>query len=304
MFMSGFLQASEVQSSVEQSETVKKINQISYSQQMSFPAQGVGILQFSPESSSEQRSFSVFGESRNVKEELQQIGLLYDYGVTSNLSLGFSTLFGLKNVAKSNNFGTSNFKYSGIGDLHIQTTYISKLSKINLFYSADLGLGDKGKVATRSDEGNLHSGGLSITPSIAMETDASFGSMGTRLSYTLKGLRKFDYGDFEIVDQGANELNIMGFVEYQKSKTTYFGIRANLNFIEAETESVNDGFGDYKNDPKTILTTAVYGTFYANENFYLKPTISYKELQTKTINGINYSRNDITGLNLSIGAIF
>jgi|GEM_PF-6311740 len=114
--------------------------------------------------------------------------LLYQYSISEAATLGLSTFIGSTKVKTTpNGGGSSESKNSGMGDLTFKYSGWSALdSSSKLRWGADLGFSPgKSKAATVTADGNLYSGGMSLTPSVAWESTGSVLSWGVGGFYEL-----------------------------------------------------------------------------------------------------------------------
>lgn len=112
---------------------------------------------------------------------------LYQYTISQAMTFGLSTFIG-STKAKSTPAGgvSSESKNSGMGDLTFKYSGWSAMDASTLRWGADLGFSPgKSKTSTATADGNLYSGGMTLTPSVAWENPGSVLTWGIGASYDL-----------------------------------------------------------------------------------------------------------------------
>lgn len=136
----------------------------------------------------------------------------YMYTMSDTMTWGARTAFGTYKVKT-----TTESKNTGMTDLFLTYGGRSAMSSGTLHWDADLGISpSKGKESNASNDGNLYSGGMSLTPSVswvaAAGSSMSWGVTG-RYQYLME--RKLDSttAGVENTYTGGNALTLMPFIE-------------------------------------------------------------------------------------------
>jgi hypothetical protein len=131
-------------------------------------------------------------KTAGVKTEENEISnsvstLTYQYTVSKAMTWGVSTTLGsIKTKNTPVGSGSSESKESGMGDLVVKYSGFSPSEGTTWRWGADLGFSPgKKKIANGTTDGNLYSGGMSLTPYAAWEAPSTVLTWGVGASYSL-----------------------------------------------------------------------------------------------------------------------
>jgi hypothetical protein len=275
----------------------------SASEYLYIPAPGTGRFQLAPKI--ESRQYELKGDYSGMKKtreyKSQIIQLAYDHAFQqAGLSLGVETGFGSAASTTTINGNKNDYKFKGNSDVALSLRKVMESPNGNVQFGGTLSLSPgKANMAYTNEDGNMYSGGHSLTPFVGLDVPTSFGAAGGLLSYSLMGQRETEARGYQETSTGGNLMTIGGFAEFKQSTANIWG--GSLAFLSSESGSFEDSDGEKGDfDSEQHLNASAYGRLQVTEKVSLKPTIGYSTLLTKNINGVSYDKSENFDLSLGL----
>lgn len=144
--------------------------------------------------------------------------LTYQYTMSDSMIWGVSTTIGsIKTTSTPTGGGATDSKQSGMGDLVFKYAGFSPSETTTWRWGADFGFSPgKNKDATATQDGNLYSGGMSLTPYAAWEAPSTVLTWGVGASYSLLMERTTETttpGTDDTKTTGGNILTVKPYLE-------------------------------------------------------------------------------------------
>jgi len=279
--------------------------QQSASEFMYIPAAGTGRLQLTPKLGSQQYeltgNYSGTKRSRDYKSQIFQFAYTHGFQQVEGLSLGVETGFGNATSTRTTNGSKSEYKFAGNGDVDLSLRKLVESANGNIQFGGTLSLSPgKAKVASTNENGNMYSGGHSLTPFVGLDLPTGFGAAGGLISYSAMGKREAEARNYQETETGGNTMMLLGFAEFKQSAANIWG--GSLALQSTESSSVETTLGDKDDyDATQHLVASAYGRMQLTEAVSLKPMIGYTTLLTKNINGLTYDKSE--SLDMSLGLL-
>ena len=287
--------------------------QASFSEALYFPQMGASTFTLTPSSATTKKEYKYLAtqnlEQIEYRNSTYQIG--FERGLTnSDAAIKLQTSIGtltkdttLKSVSRT-------IKFTGLSDLLFDLKGLTHLSETtNLVYGAQLGYSpEKSKQANTKINGNLLSGGNSLSPFLSIERKNDFGSIGGKLSYKIQGTRfsTFESQNFTSERTGGNEAVGMVFAEMAFSQQNKFG--ATFTYMESASSTLSEDHDGVKDtfdlDGYKSYTSGLYARVNLGSNYSLVPMATYEAVQTETINNLKYNQFETVTLSLALNAYF
>ncbi len=284
------------------------LGQRSISEKLFFIDQNTSRLQITPGVVTTKSTYKSRAATFSRETTTQIFNFAFEKGISeSEIALGFSTSFANNKVEQKRNKTTNEFKNSGLGDIQLEIKGISENSKSNLIYGGALTLSPgNAEYAYRTQDGNMYSGGTSFKPFLNYESETSIGSAGLMASYQFWGQRKTvgRPGDDEI-KSGGNVLAFGAFTEYALTSTR-LGLAANYEMTASTDYEITEDFEKFESDGDATqnLTLSAYGRFDLSKTSSIKPEISYDQLLSKNINGVDIDKNESIDTSIALAVNF
>jgi len=285
-------------------------NQNSYSQQLKILDDASSTISLIPSYSSSSYSSKGQFTGRTISREMsgQDNTIKFEKGINSVSSFSVQTLIGNTTLTQTINGTKREYKFSGLGDVTFTYKALQAKELSSVIWGGDFNLSLKSnELASTSDSGNYASGGHSIRPFVGYEFKNGTFVTGGLISYQLFGDRESVFKDknpannFSETTTGGNILEAIAFTEMHKTNYN-FGVLAGVESENAHTIEKNNVLDTM--DPRTFIKGNIYGNIVLNNDLSFSPTLKYRTLTSKNIDGYKISKQDemelFLGLNLNL----
>lgn len=283
------------------------VNQTSYSQPLKVMDETSTSVSITPSFSSSKSNSKVKMNNRSYSfETTEQNNIIkIEKGINSTSSFGIETTVGRKTITEVYNNRKREFKSSGMGDLTFTYKALKAKELSSFVWGGDLSLSlVDHEGATTAKEGNYATGGHSIRPFIAYESKNEALVTGGLISYQMYGDRKTVYKDIRLINNssatksGGNILEAIGFAEVQNNNYVV-GMLAGVEMQGAS--SIEDSIEQDNYDPRTYLKANIYSNVNISEDFSFLPTLKYRTLTSKNVDGLKVDKEEELALFVGLG---
>ncbi|PIS10078.1 MAG: hypothetical protein COT73_11285 [Bdellovibrio sp. CG10_big_fil_rev_8_21_14_0_10_47_8] len=287
--------------------TARPTGQQSLSENLYFPRSGGLLISIRPQTISSRQEYKTSGSdvarSRQIDGQIYVLSL--DHGTRNSPIALHAEISTGETTVTDKDTSTATGKNKGVGDLGFAMTKMTTNNKYNLFTGASVTLShDTGKWAYDNKEGNLSSGGNSITPFMAMETKTRLGAAGGKISYQIWDKRTVTAAEnVDVGITGGNTFQIKGFSEAQLDRNIFGGSLA-LNLMDGLSYDTKFWAKKFNSDSTQSVTGSIYSRLLAANNVTIKPEVTYERVLNSKINDNSYSTNDNMTLAIGVGASF
>lgn len=170
----------------------------------------------------------------------------------------------------------------------------------SIVWGSDLSLSlQERKMASQTKEGNYASGGHSIRPFIGYESTNESVVVGGLISYQIFGVRNSSFESKHLkTTTGGNIGEAIGFAEVHHMNYT-IGMLTGVEMHGPQSLKEDGDRVDF--DPRTYLKANIYSYVNINEGASFAPTLKYRTLTSKNIDGFSINKDEEIELFLGLG---